>query len=329
MLIYLIMLETEILQNLSKIIGMEPSHLLFFIIAILISLVAILIAVILDSKEISGFNFDAIIFRRFVGGVKSINKVSENLNILRIQSFIKGKPSVTSTNAQIIQLAIWGYIEIKKDGKKVEIRKTLKDSNTLPPELQKFLESLFAEKDIISNERKLIDTEKRRENFKLAKNLETIFKDLSLGLEDEGFYKNNYKAIFFGIKILALIVIFISTQLFNIEYFYNTYLSYALIVIVLVSFSIILLGKKSFLRLILSNDGIKYLREIQGVYLYIKTAETDRINFHNNPKEYKDSFMDLLPYALLFGMSDKWLRHLPLQTVDWGDDIWSEDFTSW
>jgi uncharacterized integral membrane protein len=323
------MLEAEILTNLSKTIGMQPSHLLFFIIITFVSLFVIIIAIILDSKEISGFNFDAIRFKKYLNGTKSLDKVSTDLNILKIQSFIKGKPSVTSTNAQIIQLAILGYIEIIKDGDRTELHKTKKPVGDLPYEVRMFYDALFSERDIITNERKLIDKKKGSENTKLARNLELIFKDLASDLESEGYYKRNYRAIIYGIKILALIVIFITSITFNIEGVYNSQLVYIPIAVELLLFSIILLGKKSFLGLILTERGKEFLRDIQGVYLYIKTAEIERLNFHNKPKEYNNFFMELLPYALLFGMSDKWLRHLPLQTSDWGDDIWNEDFASW
>jgi hypothetical protein len=222
-----------------------------------------------------------------------------------------------------------GYIEIIKDGDRTELHKTKKPVGDLPYEVRMFYDALFSERDIITNERKLIDKKKGSENTKLARNLELIFKDLASDLESEGYYKRNYRAIIYAIKILALIVIFITSITFNIEGVYNSQLVYIPIAVELLLFSIILLGKKSFLGLILTERGKEFLRDIQGVYLYIKTAEIERLNFHNKPKEYNNFFMELLPYALLFGMSDKWLRHLPLQTSDWGDDIWNEDFASW
>lgn len=323
------MLESEILTKLSKVIGMQPSRLFFFIIIILVALLAIIIAVILDSKEISGYNFDAIRFKKYLLGVKSLNKIPKDLNIIKIQALIKGVPSITSTNAQIIQLHIWGYIEIKKDNKKVEIHKTEKIPDDLSNELYFFYESLFKSKDIITNERKLTDKKKSGRNIKFAKDIQNIFKELVQNFEDEGYYKKNYKTTILLTKISSLCLLFIVGTLLQIESLYNTPLFYILITLGIFAFVILALGKRYFLFLILSQNGKNYLKKIQGLYLYIKTAEVERINFHNNPQEYKNAFLDLLPYALLFGMSDKWLRYMPLQTTDWNGDVLDEDFTSW
>jgi hypothetical protein len=326
------MVESEIVKNLSKTLGLESGFLFYSSIIVLICVLVLIIAFILDSKEVSGFNFDAIRFRSYLKGVKSLNWLTENLNILKIQALVKGRPSITSTNAQIIQLAHWGYIKIKKDNQKIEILKTLKSPDDLPAELYMFYNFLFGDKSSISNERKLIDNEKKNENIKLAKNLERLFKELSVDFEDEGLYKDNSKTIIIAIKAVALFFLFSGTPLFArliVNSGEQLLLIPFFIAYVILLLTILLIGRKSFFRIILSEKGREYLKEIQGLYLYIKTAEVDRINFHTNPKEYKNSFMDLLPYALLFGMSDKWLRYLPLQTSDWGGDIWEEDLVIW
>lgn len=325
------MIEFEILKNFSKTTGLGYSFLFYSLAIILICVLFLTIVIILDSKEISGFNFDAIRFKNYLRGVKNSNKIREDLNIIKIQAFIKGRPSITSTNAQIIQLAHWGYVKIKKEGKKTEIHKTSKPIDDLPYELNLFYEALFANKVSISNERKLIDSKKRIENIQLAQNLESLFKELSLDLENEGYYKSNSKTIIIATKVIALPILFVTTILLgNIVNSDQQFLLISLYITSLILFlTITLIDRRYFFKIILTEEGREYLKEIQGLYLYIKTAEVDRINFHNNPEEYNNSFMALLPYALLFGMSDKWLRHLPLQTPDWGGDIWSEDLTSW
>ncbi len=40
--------------------------------------------------------------------------------------------------------------------------------------------------------------------------------------------------------------------------------------------------------------------------MYIKTAEVERIKFHNDPEKYKEVFEKLLPYAMIFGLEKKW-----------------------
>lgn len=40
--------------------------------------------------------------------------------------------------------------------------------------------------------------------------------------------------------------------------------------------------------------------------MYIDTAEKHRIEFHNNPTKFRGVFEKLLPYAIIFGLEQKW-----------------------
>ena len=61
----------------------------------------------------------------------------------------------------------------------------------------------------------------------------------------------------------------------------------------------------------------------------MNVAEKDREKFHNKPETYEDTFTQLLPYAILFGMEKKWLNHLPLETVDWAGEVLADDISAW
>jgi uncharacterized membrane protein YgcG len=46
--------------------------------------------------------------------------------------------------------------------------------------------------------------------------------------------------------------------------------------------------------------------ELLGLKMYIKTAEIDRIRFHNAPAKSPEKFEELLPYAIIFGLEKEW-----------------------
>ncbi len=54
------------------------------------------------------------------------------------------------------------------------------------------------------------------------------------------------------------------------------------------------------------KKGNEIYYELEGLKLYINTAEKHRIEFHNDPEKYKGIFEQLLPYAIIFGLERKW-----------------------
>lgn len=54
------------------------------------------------------------------------------------------------------------------------------------------------------------------------------------------------------------------------------------------------------------DSGIWY--HVTGFKLYLETAEKDRIAFHDNPLQSTKIFSQWLPYALAFGIEDKWVK---------------------
>ncbi len=58
----------------------------------------------------------------------------------------------------------------------------------------------------------------------------------------------------------------------------------------------------------LNQEGIDLYRELHGLYRYIKAAEVKRIKFFNDPDKLVKHFEELLPYAAMFGLFDKWVK---------------------
>lgn len=67
-------------------------------------------------------------------------------------------------------------------------------------------------------------------------------------------------------------------------------------------------------------EGTQVLTDIEGFKLFLSVTEKDRMDFHNAPERTPEQFQDLLPYAIVFGVENKWAAqfasmHLP--PPDW------------
>ncbi len=59
---------------------------------------------------------------------------------------------------------------------------------------------------------------------------------------------------------------------------------------------------------------------LKGFKLFLETTERDRYLFHNAPEKNPEQFMEYLPYAIAFGVEEKWaevFKDIALPTPDW------------
>jgi Predicted membrane protein (DUF2207) len=65
-----------------------------------------------------------------------------------------------------------------------------------------------------------------------------------------------------------------------------------------------------FMRLIMrrTRKGYEALNHLEGFKLFLETTERDRYLFHNAPEKSPEQFMEFLPYAIAFGVEDKWAK---------------------
>lgn len=67
-------------------------------------------------------------------------------------------------------------------------------------------------------------------------------------------------------------------------------------------------------------EGTQVLTDIEGFKWFLSVTEKDRMDFHNAPERTPEQFQALLPYAIVFGVENKWAAqfatmHLP--PPDW------------
>lgn len=204
-----------------------------------------------------------------------------------------GLPSNIIT-AQMINLAINKYIKIKQvSNKEYELIKTDKEAPT-DIEERILYDGLFDNKDTVSL--KSLST-------KFYATVATLKASTEKRLYSEEYYSNSQKSIsnkFGFLGILGIILCFFTVMLFvnnaAMSWFWGLLISFAIITIF--GFSI---DKRS-------TAGNEIYYELEGLKMYINTAEKHRIEFHDNPEKYLGVFEQLLPYAMIFGLEKKWAK---------------------
>lgn len=232
--------------------------------------------------------------------------VPKGWNPLRSGYLYKNKLTNTTISAQIISLATNGYIKIKQlTDRDYELSKTLKDAPD-DPEEKILYDGLFKEKDTV-NLKKLSD-----KFYNTVQSLKTSTEKHLY--EDKAFSLSQKKVtnIMFVIGWTGLILPFFFIQIFTSNAATTWFLGllFSFILVVIFAFKI---DKKSI-------EGNEIYYELEGLKMYINTAEKHRIEFHDNPKKYLGVFEKLLPYAMIFGLEKKWAKEFEdiyIEQPDW------------
>lgn len=204
-----------------------------------------------------------------------------------------GLPSNIIT-AQIINLAINKYIKIKQvSNKEYELIKTEKEAPT-DPEEKILYDGLFSDKDVINL---------KNLGSKFYTTVATLKASTEKRLYSEEYYSASQKSIYNKLILGGVFGIFLSLFLMSfflnnaaMSWFWGLLFSFAIIIIF--GFTI---DKRS-------TTGNEIYYELEGLKMYINTAEKHRIEFHDNPKKYLGIFEQLLPYAMIFGLEKKWAK---------------------
>lgn len=197
-------------------------------------------------------------------------------------------------SAEIIYLAINKYIKIKqvseKDYELIKIEKTpLVDSEEL-----KLYNGLFESGDTVSL---------KKLSTKFFNTVTTLRGSLDKRMYDDGYFSKKQSNISGGcltLGVIGLFIIFASAGFFSdhaaMSWFFGLLLSFIVVII--------------FATRIDKRDvkGNELYYELEGLKMYINTAEKHRIEFHDNPKKYLGVFEKLLPYAIIFGLEKKWAK---------------------
>ncbi len=106
--------------------------------------------------------------------------------------------------------------------------------------------------------------------------------------------------LFFAVPFVGFFVIF-----FNLMFTAPIEFIYPVIVLVAGFFLYKIVGAVFSFKLSKMTDS---WYSVAGLYQYIKIAEKNRIEFESDPKKAEIIFSTLLPYAVAFGLEEKWIQ---------------------
>jgi uncharacterized membrane protein YgcG len=231
--------------------------------------------------------------KKFYGKNVLVTKYEADLDPLESAFIMDGYVSERAISAQIIYLAIQGYLVINKQYSEFIFYATEKSYEHLSLYNQKLLDGL-------KNKNESALKNSFYKTFDLVKDL--VRKSV---IDKKYSYSKRYTdpipratlfVIWLGIAIyLGLFLILLDQKV-----------AYAF------SFSSILIGTTYLIFggnwSLLSDEGLYQQRKLLGLKKYINVAEKDRISFHNDPKRNPKIFEVLLPYAVIFNLEKKWVE---------------------
>ncbi|PJA93338.1 MAG: hypothetical protein CO132_03200 [Candidatus Kerfeldbacteria bacterium CG_4_9_14_3_um_filter_45_8] len=210
-------------------------------------------------------------------------------------------------SAEIIQLAIRGYIKIKQGDKESSIKGLrgkydytfvkLKNGRK-DPALKSYQEKIFTAifpRDT-TTEKKLSQL---REKF--YSHVPAINKDIYKSLTEAGYFPrrpDRARALWITAGIICALCIagiFAGLGMVTENYYY-----FAGLVPTIEAFIVSLVMPKR------TKAGALAAEHIEGFKRFLSTTEKARLDFHNAPATYKELFERYLPYAIVLGVENKW-----------------------
>jgi len=206
-----------------------------------------------------------------------------------------GKVDNKNITSEIIQLAIDGHIKIRQEKRNKYILEKDNVNKEIKFDLPSTLYSgLFKGKDSV-------DTKKIPSDFYLTVQKLNIASQKKA--YDEKYFDKKRKNLKGRLLVLGMLAIsgsiFIVSAIITIAatgWLLGLFISSVLFIIF--SFKVDLKSKK----------GNELYHELEGLKMYINTAEKHRIEFHNDPEKFRGVFETLLPYAIIFGLEKKWAK---------------------
>jgi len=258
--------------------------------------------------------------------------VPDNLSPGEVGVIVDEKVHSKDISAEIIYLAIRGYLKITRLEKQGVLKKSadyllekLKDEKDLPNDYQQeLLANLFHE---ASSEEKL-------KNYQLSPNTKvavllsdldkayqwrTIVEEkLQQAVVDKGYFVKNINKTrskymtWFLLSLIPFVVFFGVGGIFNNLAKVAIALSFVIIILFAIQ-----MPKKT-------KAGVLAREHILGLKEYLSVAEKDRLEFHNAPEKNPEHFEALLPYAMALGVEKQWAKQF--EGIYKQDPVWCAGF---
>jgi uncharacterized membrane protein len=248
----------------------------------------------------------------------------KGLTPIEIGTLVDERVQSKDVSAQIIHLAVRGYLKIKKSKKKIllfnatdyEFEK-LKDEKGLKNEFDRgIMKGLFAGNKI----GKKVKLSSLKQKF--YKNFSKIIKNTYRALVEKNYFPKSPKIVTSIYLTIGVLVAFVSFFVISPLGWIGA-ISFAISGIIIIIFSFIMPVK--------TKKGVLAYEQILGLKKYLTVAEKDRIYFHNAPSKNPAQFEKFLPYAMALGVHKEWseqFKDIYQGSPDWYTDGSPSTFSS-
>lgn len=244
----------------------------------------------------------------------------DDLSPAEVGTIIDEQAQNKDISAEIIYLAVRGYIKIEKIQEKnilhaddYELTKIKIDTTGLNEFQNALLKAFFGENERI----KLADLKN-----KFLHDLNIITNKVYKSVVEKGYFPKNPQMERIKYSVLGVVIIILG--IFLKQFFGTIYLaSFAVSGLIVIIFSKFMPKK--------TVKGVLAREHILGLKTYLSVAEKDRINFHNAPEKNPQIFEKLLPYAMVLGVEKAWAKqfeNIYLTNPAWYNDAGVGNFSA-
>ncbi|MCX6763265.1 MAG: DUF2207 domain-containing protein [Candidatus Moranbacteria bacterium] len=237
----------------------------------------------------------------------------DNLTPMEVGTVADEKFDKKDFSAEIIFLAVKGYLKIKKVDNKIlfltsidyELEKLKDESNLENTEDKAILQNLFASGNKVA-------ISSLKDSF--YKKFKEIGDQVYAKLANSGYFIQNPDKVRKNYLILGIVILFLG---FPLGAFFGGLGIFSFIVsgILIIIFSFFMPQR--------SIKGVLAKEHILGLKEYLTVAEKDRIKFHNAPAKNPEHFEKLLPYAMVLGVEKEWAKQF--EDIYKNSPSWYED----
>jgi len=215
--------------------------------------------------------------------------VPDGLTPIQVGTITDERVDNVDISAQIIYLAINGYLKITKLEKNDYKLEKLKDDSTLPNAFDKLLMSyLFGKGDTVT----FSDIKKREGDFLTQDYIKDIKEEVLEDLRSREYFNKSS-------SIAKMSVLSICGALFYLGFSLGLGIAFVFSTVIVFILTYSLFSSRL-------KKGVEAKEYINGLKLYLSVAEKRRIDFHNDPKSNPKVFEKFLPYAMVLGVEKKW-----------------------
>lgn len=154
--------------------------------------------------------------------------------------------------------------------------------------------------------------------------LVALRQDLEKDLEKEGFFEMTVSKSAMGWVFVAAVAFIAFVAAYVVR-------SFSLTLFLVGITAIVSFGIASVAHRRRTKKGFEALDHLKGFKEFLSVTEKERYEFHNAPEKSPQQFMEYLPYAIAFGVEEKWaeaFKDMTIPSPDWYDGGSTSSFSA-